>query len=172
LEAPIDEDNHGVFFLNRSLCYEDISDGTAHTLFIGEKYYASPDNARQDLGWMSGTRWTLRNTGSLVNAWRVAARSQAAQSRQLGQGGADRGSGMDLGGGVMAETEASTQPEEAGQQLAGALPVGGFASTHPGGANFAFGDGHVAFVNESMTLEVLQQLGHRADGKLLMRTER
>ena len=55
LDEPIDTTNHGVFFLNSAIRYEDISDGSAHTLFLGEKL---PD-AQNDLGWMSGTRWTL-----------------------------------------------------------------------------------------------------------------
>ena len=63
VEAPIDADNHGVFFLNSRLRYEDISDGASHTIFIGEKL-SEPD----DLGWMSGTRATLRNTGTPLNA--------------------------------------------------------------------------------------------------------
>ena len=59
VEAPIDADNHGVFFLNSRLRVRDITDGTSHTLFLGEKL-VEPD----DLGWMSGTRVTLRNTGT------------------------------------------------------------------------------------------------------------
>jgi prepilin-type N-terminal cleavage/methylation domain-containing protein len=58
VEAPIDQDNRGVLFLNRHIRPDDVSDGVAYTLFVGEKR-ASPD----DLGWMSGTRATLRNTG-------------------------------------------------------------------------------------------------------------
>ena len=46
------------------------------------------------------------------------------------------------------------------------IVVGGFGSYHPGGANFAFGDGSVRFLSESTPPEMLQQLGHRADGKL------
>ena len=47
------------------------------------------------------------------------------------------------------------------------LPVGGFSSAHPGGCQFAFGDGHVKYLGDSISERVLQQLGHRADGKLL-----
>ena len=53
VEAPIDSDNHGVFFLNSHVRYEDILDGTAHTIFLGEKVTMAADN---DLGWLSGTR--------------------------------------------------------------------------------------------------------------------
>ena len=38
----------------------------------------------------------------------------------------------------------------------------GFGSYHPGGANFAFGDGSVRFIKESTDLRVLAALGTRA----------
>jgi prepilin-type N-terminal cleavage/methylation domain-containing protein/prepilin-type processing-associated H-X9-DG protein len=63
VEAPIDVDNHGVFYLNSSIRHEDIPDGSSFTIFVGEKRIAS-----QDLGWLSGTRATLRNTGTPLNA--------------------------------------------------------------------------------------------------------
>ena len=42
---------------------EDITDGTSNTILLGDK--STPSG---DLGWMSGTRATLRNTGSRINA--------------------------------------------------------------------------------------------------------
>ena len=62
VEAPVNIDNSGVFFLNSSLRREDIVDGLEYTFFLAEK--RSPAN---DLGWMSGTRATLRNTGTPPN---------------------------------------------------------------------------------------------------------
>ncbi len=59
IEAPIAADNLGVFFLNSKICEDDITDGLAYTLFVGEKLNSVP----RDLGWASGTRATLRNTG-------------------------------------------------------------------------------------------------------------
>jgi prepilin-type processing-associated H-X9-DG protein len=59
VEAPIDANNKGVFFLNSRLTRDDLKDGAAYTLFLGEKF---PDSF--DLGWLSGTSSTLRNTGS------------------------------------------------------------------------------------------------------------
>src|SRR5262249_29159330 len=47
-----------VFFLNSGVRYDDITDGSSHTLFVCEKL---PD--AWDLHWLSGTRATLRNTG-------------------------------------------------------------------------------------------------------------
>jgi len=130
LDEPIDTTNHGMFFLNSAIRYEDLSDGSAHTLFIGEK---EPDS-QDDLGWMSGTRWTLRNTGAGLNA-------------------DDRRGRYGL-----------TAPGEPGTKD---VVVGGFNSPHPGGVIFAFGDGSVRFMSSSVPQETLQQLAHRADGKLL-----
>ena len=57
-EKSIDANDNGVFFLNSVVRYDDITDGSSHTIFIGEKL---PD--AWDLHWLSGTRSTLRNTG-------------------------------------------------------------------------------------------------------------
>ena len=61
-EATIDEQNNGVFFLNSKLNYDDLEDGASNTLFLGEKITDA-----FDLGWLSGTRATLRNGGTVVN---------------------------------------------------------------------------------------------------------
>jgi prepilin-type N-terminal cleavage/methylation domain-containing protein len=66
VEGPIDEDNNGVFILNKPLRRDDIPDGLGYTLFLGEKL---PD--AWDLGWLSGTRATLRNTGTPLNAFKL-----------------------------------------------------------------------------------------------------
>ena len=61
VEAPIAEDNHGVLFLNSRISARDVTDGVEHTIYLGEK-----QTAADDLGWMSGTRATLRNTGTPI----------------------------------------------------------------------------------------------------------
>lgn len=61
-ESPIDSDNNGVMYLNSRVSYDDISDGSSNTIFFGEKRIDAPD-----LGWVSGTRATLRNTGTPIN---------------------------------------------------------------------------------------------------------
>lgn len=61
-ESPIDEQNNGVFFLNSKLGYDDLEDGASATLFLGEKLTDA-----FDLGWLSGTRATLRNGGAVIN---------------------------------------------------------------------------------------------------------
>ena len=140
VEAPIDEDNHGVLFLNSHISSRDVTDGTTHTIYVGEKL---PGN--NDLGWMSGTRATLRNTGTPLGM----------TAGGLGGVGADWDEGLE-----------EAEPPE-GPAADKALEVGGFDSEHPMVSNFLFGDGAVRSLSKDISPAVLQQLGHRADGKLL-----
>jgi prepilin-type N-terminal cleavage/methylation domain-containing protein len=71
VEAPIAADNHGMLFLDSAVRFKDIEDGSSRTLLIAER--VSPPRrpedlygARDDLGWASGTRSTLRNTSSVM----------------------------------------------------------------------------------------------------------
>ena len=57
-EKPINDTDHGVFLLNLPISRDEISDGLSNTAFVSEKL-SRPD----DLGWLSGTRATLRNVG-------------------------------------------------------------------------------------------------------------
>lgn len=60
LEEPIDNDNRGLLFLNSFLKYRDILDGSSQTIMLGESFpYENP------LGWVSGTRATLRNVAGI-----------------------------------------------------------------------------------------------------------
>jgi prepilin-type N-terminal cleavage/methylation domain-containing protein/prepilin-type processing-associated H-X9-DG protein len=56
-EAPIDKDNHGLLYLNSKVRFSQIYDGTTVTILVSEAL-TSPTG----LGWVSGTRATLRNT--------------------------------------------------------------------------------------------------------------
>jgi prepilin-type N-terminal cleavage/methylation domain-containing protein/prepilin-type processing-associated H-X9-DG protein len=53
--------------------------------------------------------------------------------------------------------------------LYGYITTGVFASRHPGGAQFAFGDGHVEFIHEGISLESYQALSTRAGAESLGR---
>jgi prepilin-type N-terminal cleavage/methylation domain-containing protein/prepilin-type processing-associated H-X9-DG protein len=134
-DKPIDADQNGIFFLNSAVRYEDIKDGSSSTIFLGERIA----DLQQDLGWMSGTRSTLRNTGVPLNAILVA-----------GPGRSNR---------------TLLRLDEPGINLV--TEVGGFSSWHPGGAMFLFGDGHVSFLSSAISPELYQRLGHRADGQML-----
>jgi prepilin-type processing-associated H-X9-DG protein len=182
-EAPIDVNNNGVFFLNSRIGYDDVTDGSAYTLFMGEKIIEPGD-----LGWMSGTKATLRNTGAAINTTDISNGTFNWGHEAIG---APEAGGMysmvPMDSGAMGAPESTEMPggiggpetsdpnAPSGEQGAEPtptaqgpiLPIGGFGSPHPGGAQFAFGDGRVSFLGETVDLKVYQQLGHRADGKLL-----
>ena len=120
VEAPIAATNNGVLFLNSSVRTEDIEDGASQTILLGEAKIESAS-----LGWASGTRSSLRNTGTPINAPPVAA---------------------------------STAPRDL---------VGGFSSHHGGGANFAFCDGSVRMLTNSIAPATLKALANRKDGQAI-----
>jgi prepilin-type N-terminal cleavage/methylation domain-containing protein/prepilin-type processing-associated H-X9-DG protein len=136
VEAPIAADNRGVLFLNSHIRREDVTDGLAHTLFVGEKL-ADTD----DLGWLSGTRATLRNTGSSPNDRPLLPEAAPQEGK------------------VPADNETV------------ATYVGGFSSAHPGGTHVGFGDGSVEFIIDGIDQKVWHQMGNRSDGELPAATD-
>jgi hypothetical protein len=163
LEAPIDVDNHGVFFLNSRISRDELRDGAAYTIFLGEKL---PDAS--DLGWLSGTPATLRNTGSPLNAnrnspavvgppWVIgkvldpeALEDSTAESRAQS-----------------ADDEGRLPHSRLGGDPTAPLAVGGFASRHLDGVHFAMGDGAARFILNQVTPAILRQLAHREDGAVV-----
>jgi prepilin-type processing-associated H-X9-DG protein len=142
LEAAIDTDNKGLLYLNSSITRDDIPDGSAHTLLLGEKR----NEHDSDLGWLSGTRASLRNTGSRIN------QKDSQQAVQF----------------TNPELPSHIRPRETGQQLTQqAKFVGGLSSDHPAGPMIAFADGHVQPLRDGMDDRTLRQLGNRQDGSLL-----
>jgi prepilin-type N-terminal cleavage/methylation domain-containing protein len=184
-EKPIDATDNGVFFLNSRVRYDDIPDGSSHTIFIGEKH---PDV--WDQHWMSGTRATLRNAGIPLNfswntgrrgGWLPAPGEATIDPPQLDfvpeLDSIEPGQETEPVGEVGVNAELAV-PVEGLEPMPGAprkkltvLPgnplfVGGFGSYHPNGAQFALGDGSVRFIPESISPTVLQEHAHRADGRL------
>ncbi|MDZ7618271.1 MAG: DUF1559 domain-containing protein, partial [Patescibacteria group bacterium] len=190
VESPIDADNHGVFFLNSHVSTYEIPDGASHTITVGEKR----DDA--ELGWMSGTRDTLRNTGKSL--WDVRQddsgypRPPAAEQEEdetptandvaagdvpndgtgMGMGpgmGMGMGMGMGTGHGTgMEEGAGITDPDVSWKHSPPPLAVGSFGGIHAGVSNFLFADGSVQSVANSLDPGTYRQLGHRSDGKLLL----
>ncbi|WP_165227421.1 DUF1559 domain-containing protein [Aquisphaera insulae] len=142
-EAPIDADNHGVFYLNSKVGFRDLSDGPGCTILVGEIV-----GEQSPMGWAVGTSSTLRNTGTPINA-------ASARNPSLTRSG----------------SPGRLTPEEVKDLIAtGALDeksVGGFSSHHGGGANFLFGDGSVRFLDERIDEGLYRSLGHRNDGNLI-----
>ena len=178
VEAPIDADNHGAFFLNSAMTWDDLRDGAAQTIFFGDKL-----GRGFEMGWISGTRSTLRNTGTPINrtsapggplavavglgavdAPNVAAApklpKESNRARPIWQyRGDDFGNSLDI--------EIEYQPPAASGGVAPSLVVGGFESQHVTGAQFAFGDGSVRFLSQDIDIVTYQRMGHRADGELI-----
>jgi prepilin-type processing-associated H-X9-DG protein len=106
------------------------------TMFVGEKRRDA-----LDLGWASGTRASLRNTGLGPNGFNVTALAVTGAGRAGSSGAA----------------ETSNTPAF----------VGGFSSLHPGGSNFTFGDGSVKFIKNTINSQVFRHLANRSDGEVI-----
>jgi prepilin-type N-terminal cleavage/methylation domain-containing protein len=133
VEAPIDVDNHGLMFLNSHVRFDEIYDGSTHTLLLAETV-----EQLDDLGWVSGTRSTLRNTG------KIELRKPQFQSPL---------------------PEGEEEPTE--QDVAESLFVGGFGGHHPGVFNAAFADGSTRAINEQVDPAVWRRVGNRSDGEIV-----
>jgi prepilin-type N-terminal cleavage/methylation domain-containing protein/prepilin-type processing-associated H-X9-DG protein len=151
IEAPIDVGNNGVFFLNSRVRLDEIEDGLAHTIFLGEK--RPPGD---ELGWASGTRATLRNTGTPIN-------ESFLDPSDLNVFLADL-AGVERPADVPAPAP-DPEPDKPARPVAlGPIPVGGYGSLHPNGANFLLGDGSVRFLRTTIHPTIYRLLGNRRDG--------
>ncbi len=130
-DVAIDVNNNGLLFLNSGVGYQEIRDGASNTILAGEKIVAA---GFKDLGWMSGTMATLRNTEVPINA------------------------GWDIGG-SRTTRNGSMAPLPAPSDTA----TSGFSSQHTGGAQFVFADGSVRFLSENIDLKTYSYLGNRED---------
>jgi len=163
VEAPIDADNNGVFFLNSRVRYDEIVDGTAWTIFIGEKQTLSGD-----LGWLSGTRATLRNTGIPFNASQGVprftqlppagtvdseTRPDAEVLRELFGSAVDPATLRDRWRFYNQNIRDDELPMLVIPQDV-RLAVGGFGSNHRGVTQFAFGDGSVRQLRQDIDVRV------------------
>lgn len=138
VETPIDTRNNGIFFMNSFLPVDKVTDGLSYTLLLGEKVIDPTD-----LGWMSGTRATLRNTGTGINITGFTSRRMV----------------------IADKTQLSESARTA--QLKNPSYVGGFGSEHPQGCNFAMADGRVLFLPETIAAKIYRLLGNRADGQMI-----
>ena len=171
VEAPIDVNQNGVMFLNSSIRYEQIRDGSSNTLFVMEARL----NTGSDLGWMSGTKSTLRNAV-------IASSSGSPGAGPTGSPASDP-TGAQTSSGAQSSTDSETTyrlhavtqnnvnqfnfRQELADLEAGREFVGGPSSFHVGGGHFLLGDGSVRFISQNIDPKTLRNLAHRADGQML-----
>jgi prepilin-type processing-associated H-X9-DG protein len=139
----------GIFYVDSCVrLTADITDGSSNTFFIGERCHRDPEYDRQELlmpggGPIEGTgKWAASGgpTGA-VGTVNVLLSTQAPINYQVPLGG-----------------DPSTLNDRACA----------FGSGHPGGANFAFADGSVRFVSDSISWAMLQALSTRAGGEVVL----
>jgi prepilin-type processing-associated H-X9-DG protein len=135
----------GIFFIGSSVRFAQITDGTSNTFLFGERYHRDPQyDLQHDVFWpgsASMTQWGrwgyVANQGAMGN---VTLSTPVRINYQMSPGG---------------------------DFTAVENRVCAFGSGHPGGANFAFADGSVRFVSQSIPLAMLQALSTRGCGEVV-----
>ena len=178
-EAPIDVNQNGVLFLNSAIHYEQVTDGSSNTIYVME----ARADLGADLGWMSGTKATLRNGIQWVNRAEMEARATAdaaetAEKKPIKAAPPADGSAAPAAA-KPTPIEPSYQRHQNGLRTGIGFPppvvqaapgnnyVGGPGSHHTGGWQNALGDGSVRFLSDNIDPKVLRNLMHRADGEML-----
>jgi len=123
-------DGDGVFFRNSKIGFQDVTDGTAQTLMVGERTVR-----------LGPATWC-----GAVTAANIYAPQTGPQ--------VEEGSGMVLG-------QANHPPGSP------ACELNEFAGSHGVGANFAYADGHVAFIPATIEQKVFHALASRAGGEVI-----
>lgn len=123
---------NGMFVYAKNLRIQDITDGTSNTIMIGETIEGH--RSGQSNIWSNGNRFTssLRGTSTPLNF-------------PLDPNGED---------GII--FDGSVSGADGGQCN------GGFASSHPAGANFGYADGSASFVTETVDLDVYKSIATRS----------
>ncbi len=132
--------NNGVFYRNSKIGFRDITDGTSSTLMIGERSQNVAD----------ATRVGMIPSGLACNnpSWPVQD-CEASNVLVLGHTG--------------------PSPDEPWIDVPNNKKAGvdDFHSLHAGGCNFAFCDGSVRFIKESINPQVFSYLATRAGGEVI-----
>ena len=147
-ETPIDVNQNGVLFLNSAIRYEQVDDGTSYTIFVTE----SRIDRGGELGWMSGTRASLRNGVVWSNRDTVDAGGNVAAPEFVVR--------------AMEGAAVSLAPSPKSVLRSTGNEVGGPSSHHGSLFNALMGDGSVHTLSSNINPILLRQLTHRADGEV------
>jgi prepilin-type N-terminal cleavage/methylation domain-containing protein/prepilin-type processing-associated H-X9-DG protein len=133
----------GIFYLDSRVRLADISDGTSNTFLFGERYHHDPEfDLRQPVVWPG------INPIADFGKWGLVAK---------GIGNVTLSTPAPINYRVPPGGDSSTVEDR----------VCAFGSGHPGGANFAFADGSVRFLSDSIPLATLQALSTRRGGEVV-----
>jgi prepilin-type N-terminal cleavage/methylation domain-containing protein/prepilin-type processing-associated H-X9-DG protein len=135
----------GLFNINFPKRLSDVTDGTSLTLAVGESIHPAK--------WGLGPGYGDANVGGPVG-WLVGSACLVP-----GCAVANRSYGRDLRGSKYPiNSNHLPMPDDVDNDVP-------FGSLHPGGAQFVFADGHVAFLSESIRMDVYQALSTYAGGE-------
>ena len=148
-ESAIDVDRAGVLFLNSAIRYEQIRDGSSNTLFVVECRTVSANN----LGWMSGTRSSLRNLVRAVENPRTDIAGTRIEANRKTQ--------------FVHLNDANDSNQSPAEIESDFDSVGGPGSSHRALFHVLLGDGTVRAISHSIDPATLRKLAHRADGEMV-----
>jgi len=153
----------GILFLNSQVKLTSITDGTSNTIMVGEHgdFLFNNSGGRVDWrasrphgAWMGGSSTgTPGNGTSNGGDNRVFNTTTVRYGLNWKRGNNNTGGWADDPGGTGVGWNSGTNSP--------------LVSAHPGGVNFAFGDGSIRFISDSIPLATLQLLATRDDGQVL-----
>jgi len=148
-DPTLDLHYNGMYYYNSKTTFARMLDGSSNTIAIGERYSADPV-------W---DQFAAQNGRQRFSEWRGWAWSGASSVRDC------------LGGTLVPVNYQIPEGQDPYDFSNGVSDnkFSSFSSAHPGGANFALGDGSVHFVSSESTadLELLQSLAKIADGRVV-----
>jgi prepilin-type N-terminal cleavage/methylation domain-containing protein/prepilin-type processing-associated H-X9-DG protein len=145
----VPQSRDGIFFKGRSIRLADVTDGSSQTLLLGERSHHDPEYDRLTAA-LDPAFYPLAGWG----AW--------------GSAGSQYGSQGDVLLGSIAPINYRVPPGSGEDNWDWEdFRLSAFGSGHGGGANFAFADGSVRFVKESIAPEQLRALSTRAGREVI-----
>jgi prepilin-type N-terminal cleavage/methylation domain-containing protein/prepilin-type processing-associated H-X9-DG protein len=143
----------GIFFQDSSIRLGDVTDGTSSTFLFGERSHLDPEFDR--LAFDVSPWYPLGKQGQWAG---VFATSGGNLPQHLLSTPVPINYRVPTG--ISVEEFLAPSSAQSNRLCA-------FGSGHPGGANFAFADGSVRFLSESIPVETLQALSTRAGGEVV-----